>query len=268
MKEKRKETAPGMIPGLVLGLIFMMALAGPALAQGPVLRTSPAQDCAVVTSMPGFPKFKTSSLVEKEIFIEGEGVVIRQSQVKNGKIYIPPGGLYYTVRTHWFQGELRWPLANYPMLLLGKTYYLADAGHNYGVKRDFVVKKGEAVPFGEGGNALELSSVENSWGDESPNHPAVFRVLKPSGNYYGNQWGTSTGGRYARSVEDALKGKPAKAPMVYQLSPLATVGTAYLLAEEVTLKQAKISQWGFSEVMTVDLAEKAVTATAGVGGTM
>jgi hypothetical protein len=233
------------------------------------VRTAPANTCAVVSGMPGFPQIKTSSLVEPEIVIEGEGVVIRQSAVKDGKIVIPPGGLYYTVRTHWTVGQWRWPLANYPMLLLGKLYYLAGTGHNYGVTRDFVVKKREAAPYGMGVSALEASSIESSWGEDSPNQLVVFRVLKPSGNYYGNSWGPlSTGSAYARSSEASLLGGSTPDEVFFQSDRLASVGTSYITVKEVAPEHVVVGEWSFSEVKTVDLAEKATAATLGVGETL
>jgi hypothetical protein len=266
-KKRNGMIGSALVIALVMWLPLLPDLSGLASAVEPVLRTAPAANCAVITSMTGFPQLQTSSLVEKEILMEGEGVVIRESEVKNGKIVIPPAGLYYTVRTHWAKGELRWPLANYPILLLGKTYYLADTLHNYGVKKDFAIKKGEAIPFGMGGNALELMAVENSWGEESPNHPAVFRILKPSGNYYANQFCTTTGGPFVRTAEDALSRKPKPAPIFFQQNPLASVGIAYLIVKEATPGQALVDEWVFSEVKTVDIAEKAVVGSVAVGET-
>jgi len=254
---------------LATGLLLLSVLGASAWAQAPVVRSAPAQDCAVVTSMPGFPRVQTSSLVEKEILMEGEGVVIRQSAIKNGKIVVPPAGLYYTVRTDfWTLGKWRWPLANYPVLLLGKTYYLADTSHNYGVKRDFVVKKGEAVPYGLGMSALELSMVETSWGSESLNQSATFRVLKPSGNYYGSTWTVTTGGPFARKAEEAFAGAPPPDQIFYQQNLLASTGTSYVTVREVTDKQATVAEWAFSEVKTIDLAEQALASALGTGETM
>ncbi len=270
MKRKPKEVrGVTLATTLAIGFALLSVLGGSAWAQVPVVRTAPAQDCAVVTSMPGFPRVQASSLVEPEILMEGEGVVIRQSAVKNGKIVIPPAGLYYTVRTDfWTLGKWRWPLANYPVLLLGKTYYLADTSHNYGVKWDFVVKKGGAVPYGLGVSALELSQVETSWGSESLNQSATFRVLKPSGNYYGNSWSVTTGGPFARKAEDTLPGKPLPDEIFYQQNLLASTGTSYLIVKDVTEKQATVAEWAFSEVKTVDLAEQALVSVIGVGETM
>ena len=261
----RRDLGPVLTTVLTLGFALMLVLVDSVLADDPMVRTSPAPDCAVVTGMPGFPRVQTSSLVEPDILIEDEGVVIRQSRVKDGKIVIPPGGLYYTVRTHWTKGQWRWPLANYPVLLLGKIYYLADTSHNYGVKWDFVVKKGEAAPYGLGVSALELSTVETSWGPESLNQSPTFRVLKPSGNYFGGEWTVTIGGPFARTSEEALSGKPVPGPIFYQQNRIASVGSTYVIVGEVTQKEAKVVEWVYSEVKTVDLAERAVMAVVGVG---
>ena len=254
---------------LAVGLLLFLILAGPARAEAPVLRTAPAQDCAVVTSMPGFPRMQASSLVEKEILMEGEGVVIRQSAVKDGKIVIPPAGLYYTVRTDYATlGFWRWPLANYPVLLLGKKYYLAATSHNYGVKRDFVVKKGEAIPYGLAMSALEFSQNETSWGPDSLYRAATFRVLKPSGNYFGASWAVTAGGPFARKAKDAVAGAQRPDDIFFQENPLTSTGTSYLILKDVDRKQATVAEWAFSEVRTVDLADQAVASDVAIGETM
>ncbi len=255
---------------VVLGVatLLMLAMVGPAAADGPTLqpdgtaiRMAPASDCAVITKMAGFPTVKANSVLEP-IALGNEGVVIRQSYIKDGKIIIPPQGLYYTVRT----GSNRWPIVNYPVMLLGKTYYLANDTHSYVTKKDFTVKLGEAVPYGGNFSALELSSTETSWGSDSLLQGATFQVLKPSGNYYGSTWQVKVGGPETRSAQDALAQKPMDG-LFYQADPLASTGDVYLLAKAVTKDSATVAEWVTNEVMTVDLATKAYTATLAVGET-
>ncbi len=255
-----------LVAVLGVAMLLMLAMVGPAAADGPTLqpdgtaiRMAPASDCAVITKMAGFPQVKASSLREN-IALGNEGVVIRQSYIKDGKIIIPPQGLYYTVRT----GGDRWPIVNYPVMLLGKTYYMADYSHTFVTKKDFTLKVGEAVPYGGNFSALELSSTESSWGSESALQGATFQVLKPSGNYYGSSWQVKVGGPETRSAQDALAQKPMDGQF-YQADPLASTGTVYLLAKDVTKGQATVAEWVTNEVLTVDLATKAYTATLAVG---
>jgi hypothetical protein len=249
--------------GLALFLLLMVIT--PAAAQGPMdasaIRQAPAPDCAVITKMAGFPQIKASSVVE-DLILGNEGVVIRQSYIKDGKIVIPPQGLYYTVRT----GGERQPLVNYPVLLLGKVVYLADNSHNYSKKTDFVVKKGEAVPYGGNFSALELSSTETSW-PRTDLWGATFQVLKPSGNYYGSTWQVKGNPAGTRSSEDALAKKAwtESGSHFYQADLLASTGTVYLLAKEVKADQVTVAEWVANEIMTTDIATKAITATLAVG---
>lgn len=248
----------------ILALIMVGTAAAQTIPQGSANQGSPAPDCAVVTSMPGFPVVKAGSLIEPELTLQNEGIVIRQSSIKDGKIIIPPFGIYYTVRT----SSWRWPLVNYPVLLMGKTYYLADVRHNFVKKTDFVVKKGERVPYGLGLSSLELSSIGTSWGPTSMNQDASFQVLKPSGNYYGASWDVSTGSPFARSTVDALTGKPGEGQTWFQADSLASTGTGYLIAKEVGPQSATVAEWVVNEITAVDIAPIAISKTLALNETM
>jgi hypothetical protein len=50
-----------------------------------------------------------------------EGLVIRQSHIQDGKIIIPPSGLYYTTRT-----PLSRAIQGDRILILGELYYFVD----------------------------------------------------------------------------------------------------------------------------------------------
>ncbi|MBI5304582.1 MAG: hypothetical protein HY868_20780 [Chloroflexi bacterium] len=249
--------------------LFALVVVGPVSAQGPTAeksanRGSPAVDCAIVTKMAGFPSIESSSLIEPKIVLDSEGVVIRESYIKDGKIVIPPSGLYYTKRT----SSWRWPLVNYPVMALGKVYYLADVRHFYTVKKDFVIKKGERVPYGLNLSALELSSIGTSWGPGSLNQEATFQVLKPSGNYYGSSWHATSASPFARSSEDALALKPTTDPIVFQTDRLSSVGTGYLVVKSVTEKEVEVAEWVANEINAVDIAEKAVAGVVAEGQTL
>ncbi len=248
-----------------VALVLFVIVISPTAAQGPTdasaIRKAPASDAAVITKMSGFPQMKVSTLVE-DLILANEGVVIRQSYIKDGKIVIPPQGLYYTVRT----GGQRHPLVNFQALVLGKVYFLADQSHNYVTKKDFTVKLGEAVPYGGNFSALELSSTETSWGPDTLLWGATFQVLKPSGNYYGSTWQVKGNPPGTRTSEDALAQKPREGHF-YQSDLLASTGTVYLLAKEVKKEQVTVAEWVSNEVTTTDLATKAITATLAVNET-
>jgi len=254
---------------LTVVTLLSLVLVGPAVAQSPTAektanRGSPASDCAIVTKMPGFPALEASSLIEPKIVLDAEGIVIRESYIKDGKIVIPPSGLYYTKRL----GSWRWPLVNYPTMILGKVYYLADVRHKYILDKDFTMKKGELRPYGLGLSALELSSIGTSWGPGSANQEATFKVLKPSGNYYGSDWKVTSAHPFARSSEDALAFKPTTDPIFFQTDSLASVGTGFLIAKSVTEKDVQVAQWAVNEITFVSVGDKAVAGVVAEGQTL
>lgn len=64
-------------------------------------------------------------------------MVIRKSTIKDGKIIIPPSGLYITVRsTNWH------PFDNEPLTLAGKTYHAITDRYVRDVIRNVTMKKG------------------------------------------------------------------------------------------------------------------------------
>ena len=102
-------------------ICLAVAMSGVAMAgDAPdrVVMQSPAKDAAVLAKMQGLVnnrKAKTLSGLSRTI---NDGVVIRKSTIKDGKIIIPPSGLYITVRsTNWH------PFDNEPLTLAGKTYH-------------------------------------------------------------------------------------------------------------------------------------------------
>ena len=86
-----------------------------------------------------------------------DGVVIRKSTIKDGKIIIPPSGLYITVRsTNWH------PFDNEPLTLAGKTYHAITDRYVRDVIRNVTMKKGQVLPSNANkSRGWELSSVEN-----------------------------------------------------------------------------------------------------------
>lgn len=122
-----------------------------------VVMQSPAKDAAVLAKMQGLVnnrKAKTLSGLSRTI---NDGVVIRKSTIKDGKIIIPPSGLYITVRsTNWH------PFDNEPLTLAGKTYHAITDRYVRDVIRNVTMKKGQVLPSNANkSRGWELSSVEN-----------------------------------------------------------------------------------------------------------
>ena len=118
-------------------ICLAVAMSGVAMAgDAPdrVVMQSPAKDAAVLAKMQGLVnnrKAKTLSGLSRTI---NDGVVIRKSTIKDGKIIIPPSGLYITVRsTNWH------PFDNEPLTLSGKRVILRWNGkHNGDLLLDYL----------------------------------------------------------------------------------------------------------------------------------
>ena len=175
-------------------ICLAVAMSGVAMAgDAPdrVVMQSPAKDAAVLAKMQGLVnnrKAKTLSGLSRTI---NDGVVIRKSTIKDGKIIIPPSGLYITVRsTNWH------PFDNEPLTLAGKTYHAITDRYVRDVIRNVTMKKGQVLPSNANkSRGWELSSVENdTYGIEGGNS-AVFKIVKTTGNYYGSQFPVYAGAR-------------------------------------------------------------------------
>jgi hypothetical protein len=264
-RDQRGSRAMRLLVALSMVTVLMLALVGPAAAQGPVsaVRGAPAKDGAIVNNMAGFPIVESSDRISALERMGPEGVIIRNSTIKDGKIIIPPGGIYYTIRT----GGARFPLTNHPVLVLGKTYYVGGVDIKCGVKRDFEIKLKEAVPFGGDWGldyAVELTSIGSSWG-LTKTAAATFSILKPSGNYYGTTFPASGAADYARSAEDGLAGKPLAPGYNYQDDPISGGKSTWIIVKTVEKDKAFISEVGACLVATSEIGDKAYTYSLGTG---
>ncbi len=129
---------------------------------------------------------------KKERLTASEVLVVRGSYVdyREGKIIIPPGGLYYSSRD---SRNIR-PGEN--LYILGKKAYLERFKSYLVVKRDFRIDlwkeqpMGDGnllfwqdVPLGDGSKAMRYMGTRYLWGRPV----AELRVTK----YSGNTWGTN-----------------------------------------------------------------------------
>lgn len=232
-----------------------------AVTDGRVLMQPPKTNAAVVTDFVGMKNVNAKSYL-RQIPLN-EGLVIRQSRIENGKIIIPPSGLYYTTRTPKsavLQGD--------KVLFLGKLYHFVDQATRLDVLADVQVKKGEAVLFGDDTKALELTKLEfGANGYYAGN--ATFNIIKQSGNYYGTSFpvGTSvtfkditTGvlhegtGRKTGSYLPGEKGQNFQ--VEYYGTSVATAGQTYLVVDEVNETGAKVKEFGTGAVNWILLSEK------------
>ncbi len=273
MKQKRKVLTWRLISALSL-VLLLLVLAGPVAAEGPMddsaLMKPPARDAAFVAELPGFQTVTAESFTRKLSL--PEGLVIRQSRVENGKIIIPPSGLYYTTRQ-----PLALSLQGDQLVILGKSYYFVDYGTRLDVIKDVDFKLGDCAPIGDGTKCFELSSIDYGFAGKIPG--ATFQILKPSGNYYGADFPVRTSPLLFDPADiqagtdnpagSLLPGEPTDWQTTYYASPVATSGQTYVIADEVTPDGAHLIDAGTGAINWLWVTEtKPAEAVLGAGETM
>lgn len=217
-----------------------------------VLQMAPAKDAAVVDGLEGFKTYSYQGKLGK--YNIPEGLVIRQSYIKDGKIYIPPSGLYYTIRLSNYHTN---PFGENALFLLGQKYYWVDFGFHQDILADVTFEKvGDRVAFGDGSKSLELTGFSMTGpGFIAPT--ATFSILKPSGNYYGSTFAVTTDPKFLDITSGVLNGGTGKTSGSYGFNEdekswieeyygtsVARTGASYLVADEVTTDKAVIKEFG------------------------
>ncbi|MBR4423478.1 MAG: hypothetical protein IKS68_04570, partial [Mailhella sp.] len=82
----------------VIGCALLAAALCPvsAMAEDNVFLAAPAKNAALIPHVPGFKSATVDEYVGKRFI--SEGVIIRKSTIRDGKIVIPPAGLLYSSR--------------------------------------------------------------------------------------------------------------------------------------------------------------------------
>lgn len=236
---------------LAICVMFSGVTAVMAADDGRVLKLAPAADAAVVDSLAGFKTFSHQSLTGK--YTMPEGLVIRQSYIKDGKIYIPPSGLFYDIRLSNYNTN---PFGENVLYILGKQYFWVDFSFKQDVLKDAsYTKTGDKVPFGDGTKSLEMTGLSmTSPGYVAPT--ATFSILKPSGNFYGTTFGVNTDSKLIDLTTGPLDGGTSKVTGSYAAgeqgynwteeyygSSVATTGASYLVAEEVSASKIVVKEF-------------------------
>ena len=186
-----------------------VALAGVAPVEGSAAMKSPAGNAAVVAKLIGLVNNrheKTLTGLERTI---NDGIVIRQSYIKDGKIIIPAEGLYTTARSsNWY------PFDNEPITMAGKTYRVIVDRYVRDVVRDVVMKKGDIITSNEDkSRGWELTSV-GDWTafGLSDGRTAEFKIVKTTGNYYGTAFPVRVGTSLSNAAADGTLVKGSTHP--------------------------------------------------------
>lgn len=247
----------------MLAALFTLSFsAAPAFAAENALMKAPAKDAAFVANLAGFQNVNSKNLLGNDVGMQ-EGLVIRQSRIENGKIIIPPSGLYYTTRT----GTAKM-LTGHKILILGKEYTIVDTATKLDVISNVDIKKGGSAPLGDGSKHLELSSIGiDGNGFEAPS--ATFQILKPSGNYYGTAFPVSPDGKLKPITEGVLNKGTGRASgtyfpgkdgqnfhVEYYGTPVAVSGQSYLVADKVTAESAHVKEFATGAIVYSYVTEK------------
>jgi hypothetical protein len=251
----RKRVAAGLLFILLL-LLFVTPVMAQDPDEGGVLMMPPARDAAFVADMEGFQTTTEESFLRRLAL--SEGLVIRQSYIEDGKIIIPPSGLYYTTRT-----PLSKALQGDKLLLLGQIYNFVDYDTRLDVIQDVDFGLGDCAPIGDGTKCFELSSISYSFAGEIPR--ATFQILKPSGNYYGASFPVTasdlvvdiceiTGGT-DNPAGSLPPGEPTDWQNTYYGLNVAPSGQTYVVVDEVTADSVHLVDAGTGAINWMWLSE-------------
>lgn len=237
--------APGGLGGLEIGNVAYAADAGQVTQLKPAWGKPPVSDAAFVAELPGIRTVAARGFVR--VIPLYEGIVIRASAIQDGKIVIPPAGLYYSSRAPKVK-----PLQGDSMILLGQRWYFVDYASHFEIQKNIEFRVGMCRPYGDGSKCLRLSSISNDFAGQTP--VATFQILKPSGNYYPTEFRVTTSELFlpAASLANGTTRQAGAIAAVpespwyreFYGSNVATSGQTYVVADEVSESGVKLKEWG------------------------
>lgn len=220
-----------------------VALAGVAPVEGSAAMKSPAKNAAVVAKLIGLVNNRVEKTLLGTARTINDGVVIRQSYIKDGKIIIPSEGLYTTSRSgNWY------PFDNEPITLAGKTYRVIVDRYTRDVIRDVVMKKGDIITSNaDKSRGWELTGIEgwSTYGLED-GKSATFKVVKTTGNYYGSSFSVHVGKSITNDASDGSMVNGTKQPVGHTVpdennnlsrfdygNNVSSVGRTYVVVDKI-----------------------------------
>ena len=239
-----------------LAICLLMACGAEAWgASRPAVMQSPAKDGAYVLELPGLvngEKHVTISGAEKTIY---DGLVLRKTRIKSdGKIVIPPAGIYTTVRCG------NWKPFDNEKIYVGPTpFYYINQRSARTVLQNQVFQVGEVKPMNPNKTrGWELASISADTYMMPNSMSAVFKLVKTTGNYYGSTFNVTTG---SAVTNDGANGKAASAktyqkPGFYSITEsdsadtnimatnVAAGGRTYVIVDEITPETVKVREMG------------------------
>ena len=255
-----------------LAALLMAPVCG--LAADAVHMTTPAKNAALIPTVPAFKAAVMNFYVGKKGI--SEGVMIRQSYIKDGKIVIPPAGLVYDSRM-----ANAGSMTASEMIILGKNYTNVNEESEMLIVKDVVMKKGDMINLlPDGSRALHFQKGgQHSHGSHTA-ETATFGILKCNGNYYGstftvnklhvfkdiskNEWqgtGLATG-RHSldKNAPEALQYG------TYLGSSVAIAGNSYIVAGKVTSNEVEVKEFGTPSITSLWISDSPVMGKAFAAG--
>lgn len=167
----------------LLALTLLALLAAPSLAAkdggdgafGPAAHgLTPAADMVFMPHLPGLRNKTWRNQFGQQRSLS-EAIVLRQSEIAEGKATVPPAGLFYISEI----GGDAAPFRRDPFLILGEQAYLVDLATSRHVVKDLLVKQGEKKEVGDTGYRM--------WFDYATDHYeqpyAELALIAPSGGW-------------------------------------------------------------------------------------
>lgn len=238
----------GMFTTLFLLVLYGGAVAGEAER---AVMQSPARDAAMVSKLSGLVNNHKAKTLSGQARTLNDGVVIRKSSIRDGKIVIPPSGLYLTVRSaNWH------PFDNEPIMLAGKPYFAITDVYTQDVVRDVTMKLNQIVPS----NANKTRGWQLTALDPAPYgikgaYSAVFKIVKTTGNFYGDDFPVYQGPMISNQAADGSLAKGSSLPEGHTVptaqnkaseiifgANVATVGRSFVVVDSISPTEVKVRE--------------------------
>jgi hypothetical protein len=219
-----------LIAVLIAALIFIAAV--PSFGEENPRGLAPVMDATYMPDLGGIlNKTYHNQYGQKRDL--SECIVLRRSKIKDGKAYVPAGGLFYSSETSY---DAR-PFMREPFLILGEHTYLLRLSYKKVIKRNVEVKKGEKLLLDSSGYRLWFEYATDHY--EKPY--GEFALISPSGGWP-HEWPISTSFPGAGDVKK-LKLKEGIHPQLkpFFMSATYLYGLTKLVAEDVGFEKAKFS---------------------------
>ncbi len=167
-------TKKQLIPAAFGGLLFLLIIPSSLLAEENPRGLPPADNATYIPQLGGLLNRTMHNQYGQKKDL-AECIVLRGSSVKDGKVYVPAGGLFYASSTT----EDARPLMRDPFLVLGEEAYLLSLKTSSAARTDVHVDRG--------GKALLDPSGHRIWYEYGTDHYGKpygeFPLIPPSGGW-------------------------------------------------------------------------------------